>query len=153
MFLQDYLDEHSFRVVVKEEKNYLTYEGLQDRYAYIFKKVASSKLALFPKTVVNLIYVISTIWKLFHCYVMNIQNLLMHLLIFASNLHKQNFTKSTVFNFWRDINNSKDLQMYVKEYYRDRLMHSMKKMQTNVDEWQIWEPFVHKSMKCTIHLA
>ena len=95
--LQDYLDEHSFRVVVKK-KNYLTYEGLQDRYAYILK-VASSKLALFPKTVVNLIYVISTILKLFHCYVMNIQNLLMHLLIFASNLHKQNFTKSTVFNF------------------------------------------------------
>ena len=39
--------------------------------------------------------------------------------------------------FWRDINNSKDLQMYVKEYYRDRLMHSMKRS-ANVDEWQIW---------------
>ena len=35
--LQDYLDEHSFRVVVKKKKNYLTYEGLQDRYAYILK--------------------------------------------------------------------------------------------------------------------
>ena len=35
--LQDYLDEHSFRVVVKKKKNYLTYEGLQDRYVYILK--------------------------------------------------------------------------------------------------------------------
>ncbi|MEN2291921.1 Crp/Fnr family transcriptional regulator, partial [Enterococcus faecalis] len=33
--LKDYLDQHSFRVVVKKMKNYLTYEGLQDRYASI----------------------------------------------------------------------------------------------------------------------
>lgn len=35
--LSDYLNEHSFPIIVKEKKKYLIYEGLQDKHVYILK--------------------------------------------------------------------------------------------------------------------
>lgn len=96
--LQDYLDEHSFRVVVKKKKNYLTYEGLQDRYAYILKSgiiktsVISKDGREFNLRYINNLEIVSLLRDEY-------SEFIDALLIFAPNLHKQNFTKSTVFNF------------------------------------------------------
>ena len=126
--LQDYLDEHSFRVVVKKKKNYLTYEGLQDRYAYILKSgiiktsVISKDGREFNLRYINNLEIVSLLRDEYSEFIDAPFN------IRIESPQAELYQIDRV-QFWRDINNSKDLQMYVKEYYRDRLMHSMKKMQ------------------------
>lgn len=38
--------------------------------------------------------------------------------------------------FWKDVNRDVDLQIYVKDYYRTRLLQSIKNA-TNANEWKI----------------
>jgi CRP-like cAMP-binding protein len=126
--LQEYLDKHSFRVVVKKKKSYLTYEGLQDRYAYVLKSgiiktsVISPDGREFNLRYINNLEIVSLLrdeYSQFTDAPFNIR--------IESN--RAELYQLDRVQFWKDINNSKELQMYVKDYYRVRLMHSMKKMQ------------------------
>ncbi|MTD42081.1 helix-turn-helix domain-containing protein [Erwinia sp. CPCC 100877] len=126
--LREYLDNHSFRIVVKKKKNYLTYEGLQDRYAYVLKSgviktsVISPDGREFNLRYINSLEVVSLLrdeYSQFTDAPFNIR--------IESN--RAELYQLDRVQFWKDINNSKDLQMYVKDYYRVRLMYSMKKMQ------------------------
>jgi CRP-like cAMP-binding protein len=126
--LQEYLDNHSFRVVVKKKKSYLTYEGLQDRYAYVLKSgiiktsVISPDGREFNLRYINNLEIVSLLrdeYSQFTDAPFNIR---------IESKRAELYQLDRV-QFWKDINNSKELQMYVKDYYRVRLMYSMKKMQ------------------------
>ncbi|MFD1901918.1 Crp/Fnr family transcriptional regulator [Enterococcus termitis] len=126
--LQEYLDKHSFRVVVKKRKNYLTYEGLQDRYAYVLKSgiiktsVISPDGREFNLRYINNLEIVSLLRDEYSQFIDAPFN------IRVESEQAELYQIDRV-QFWKDINQSKNLQMYVKDYYRERLMYSMKKMQ------------------------
>lgn len=126
--LQEYLDQHSFRIVVKKRKNYLTYEGLQDRYAYVLKSgiiktsVISPDGREFNLRYINSLEIVSLLRDEYSQFIDAPFN------IRVESEQAELYQIDRV-QFWKDINQSKKLQMYVKDYYRERLMYSMKKMQ------------------------
>lgn len=126
--LQDYLDNHSFSVVVKKKKTYLTYEGLQDRYAYVLKSgiiktsVISRDGREFNLRYINSLEIVSLLRDEYSQFIDAPFNI-------RIESEKAELYQIDRVQFWQDINKSKSLQMYVKNYYRVRLLHSMKKMQ------------------------
>ena len=126
--LQEYLDQHSFRIVVKKRKNYLTYEGLQDRYAYVLKSgiiktsVISPDGREFNLRYIHSLEIVSLLRDEYSQFIDAPFN------IRVESEQAELYQIDRV-QFWKDINQSKKLQMYVKDYYRERLMYSMKKMQ------------------------
>lgn len=126
--LQDYLDSHSFPVVVKSNKKYLMYEGLQDSSAYILKKgIIKTSVISHDGREFNLRYITG----------LEIVSLLRDeyskFIDAPFNIRVESQTAELYqidrVQFWKDINQSPQLQNYVKEYYRVNLLQSMKKMQ------------------------
>lgn len=126
--LQDYLDSHSFPVVVKSKKKYLMYEGLQDSSAYILKKgIIKTSVISHDGREFNLRYITG----------LEIVSLLRDeyskFIDAPFNIRVESQTAELYqidrVQFWKDINQSPQLQNYVKEYYRVNLLQSMKKMQ------------------------
>ncbi|MGK0552770.1 Crp/Fnr family transcriptional regulator [Enterococcus faecalis] len=126
--LQKYLDSHSFPIVVKKKRNYLTYEGLQDRYAYVLKdgiiktSVISKDGREFNLRYINSLEIVSLVRDEYSQFIDAPFNI-------RIESDQAELYQIDRIQFWKDINQSKELQMYVKDYYRVRLMHSMKKMQ------------------------
>ncbi|MFV0559450.1 MAG: Crp/Fnr family transcriptional regulator [Enterococcus sp.] len=126
--LAEYLNDHSFPIIVKEKKKYLMYEGLQDRYAYILKSgvvktsVISRDGREFNLEYINGLEIVSLVKDEYSQFIDAPFNIRIESSI--AELYQIDRVQ-----FWRDINNSLELQNYVKDYYRLRLMHSMKKMQ------------------------
>lgn len=126
--LKKYLEEHSFPIIVKERKKYLTYEGLQDRHAYILKSgiiktsVISKDGREFNLEYINSLEIVSLLKDEYSQFIDAPFN------IRVESQTAELYQIDRV-QFWRDINNNLDLQAYVKDYYRLRLMRSMKKMQ------------------------
>lgn len=126
--LQQYLDQHHFPVIIKTKKKYLTYEGLQDRYVYILKSGVIKTSVISPDgrefnfRYINQLEIVSLLkdeYSQFTDAPFNIR---------IESKQAELYRIDRV-QFWRDINCDIDLQQYVKEYYRVRLLHSMKKMQ------------------------
>ena len=126
--LQDYLDSHSFPVIVKSKKKYLMYEGLQDSSAYILKKgIIKTSVISHDGREFNLRYITG----------LEIVSLLRDeyskFIDAPFNIRVESQTAELYqidrVQFWKDINQSPQLQNYVKEYYRVNLLQSMKKMQ------------------------
>ncbi|WP_086315430.1 crp/FNR family transcriptional regulator [Enterococcus sp. 7F3_DIV0205] len=126
--LQEYLDNHSFPIVVKKKRTYLTYEGLQDRYAYILKSgiiktsVISPDGREFNLRYINSLEIVSLLRDEYSQFIDAPFNI-------RIESEQAELYQIDRVQFWKDINQSKELQMYVKDYYRVRLMYSMKKMQ------------------------
>ncbi|MGO2082241.1 Crp/Fnr family transcriptional regulator [Vagococcus sp.] len=126
--LQDYLNQNTFPVITKKRKSYLTYEGLKDCHAYILKNgIIKTSIISHDGREFNLRYIkdleiVSLLrdeYSQFTDYPFNIR-----IESETAELYKIDRVK-----FWQDINKSKDLQMYVKDYYRVCLLTSIKKMQ------------------------
>ena len=126
--LQDYLDDHSFPVIVRSKKKYLMYEGLQDSSAYILKKgIIKTSVISHDGREFNLRYITG----------LEIVSLLRDeyskFIDAPFNIRVESPTAELYqidrVQFWKDINQSPQLQNYVKEYYRVNLLQSMKKMQ------------------------
>lgn len=126
--LQDYLDNHSFPVIVRSKKKYLMYEGLQDSSAYILKKgIIKTSVISHDGREFNLRYITG----------LEIVSLLRDeyskFIDAPFNIRVESPTAELYqidrVQFWKDINQSPQLQNYVKEYYRVNLLQSMKKMQ------------------------
>ncbi|MGX7196932.1 Crp/Fnr family transcriptional regulator [Enterococcus olivae] len=126
--LQDYLDSHSFPIIVKKKKKYLMYEGLQDSSAYVLKEgIIKTSVISHDGREFNLRYITG----------LEIVSLLKDeyskFIDAPFNIRVESPT-ATLYQidrvqFWKDINRSPELQNYVKEYYRVNLLQSMKKMQ------------------------
>lgn len=126
--LQDYLDDHAFPVIVRSKKKYLMYEGLQDSSAYILKKgIIKTSVISHDGREFNLRYITG----------LEIVSLLRDeyskFIDAPFNIRVESPTAELYqidrVQFWKDINQSPQLQNYVKEYYRVNLLQSMKKMQ------------------------
>lgn len=126
--LQAYLDSKDFPVIKKRKKSYLTYEGVQDRYSYILKSgVIKTSVISKDGREFNLRYIAN----------LEIVSLMKdeysHFIDAPFNIRIESDVAELYqierVAFWKDINQDPALQAYVKDYYRDRLLHSMKKMQ------------------------
>jgi CRP-like cAMP-binding protein len=126
--LSKYIDEHSFPVVVKKKKKYLIYEGLQDKYVYVLKKgviktsVISKDGREFNIEYINGLEIVSLLKDEYSQFIDAPFNIRVE--SDEAELYKINRVE-----FWRHINSNLELQNYVKDYYRIRLLRSMKKMQ------------------------
>ena len=98
--LTDYLKKNNFPIVTKEYKKYLLYEGIQDHHVYILKSGVIKTS------------VISRDGREF-----NLES------------EKAELYQIDRVEFWKDINQNFELQIYVKNYYRERLLKSMKRTQ------------------------
>ncbi|MCH4177807.1 MAG: Crp/Fnr family transcriptional regulator [Streptococcaceae bacterium] len=126
--LKEYLNTHSFPVIIKKRKKYLTYEGLQDCYVYILKKgiiktsVISRDGREFNLQYINNLEIVSLVKDEYSHFIDAPFNIRIE--SEYAELYQIERTQ-----FWNDINQNIELQNYVKDYYRMLLMHSMKKMQ------------------------
>ncbi|WP_265459989.1 Crp/Fnr family transcriptional regulator [Enterococcus sp. HY326] len=126
--LKNYLSSQEFPVVIKDRKKYLTYEGLQDRFVYILKNgviktsVISRDGREFNWRYINTVEIVSLLrdeYSQFTDAPFNIR---------IESPQAELYRIDRV-RFWQDVNQSFELQNYVKDYYRERLLFSMKKMQ------------------------
>ncbi|MFV0557509.1 MAG: Crp/Fnr family transcriptional regulator [Enterococcus sp.] len=126
--LADYLKDHSFPIVVKQKKKYLMYEGIQDRYVYILKSgvvktsVISRDGREFNIAYINGLEIVSLVKDEYSQFIDAPFN------IRVESTTAELYQIDRV-QFWKEINSNLELQNYVKDYYRYRLMHAMKKMQ------------------------
>ena len=126
--LQEYLTAHQFPIVKKTRKKYLTYEGLQDSYAYILKSgviktsVISKDGREFNLRYINQLEIVSLLKDKYSQFIDAPFNIRIESPV--AELYRIDRVQ-----FWKDINQSHDLQQYVKDYYRVRLLHNMKKLQ------------------------
>ncbi|AQP53625.1 Crp/Fnr family transcriptional regulator [Vagococcus penaei] len=126
--LQDYLDQHSFPVIVKKKKSYLTYEGLRDCHAYVLKSgiiktsIISHDGREFNLRYINNLEIVSLLRDEYSQFTDAPFNIRIE--SETAELYKIDRVQ-----FWKDINEDNGLQMYVKDYYRVRLLNSIKKMQ------------------------
>lgn len=126
--LKEYLDAHDYPVVTKTRKKYLTYEGLQDSYVYILKNgviktsVISRDGREFNLRYINQMEIVSLLKDEYSRFIDSPFN------IRVETANAQLYRIDRV-QFWKDVNQSLDLQLYVKDYYRVRLLHNMKKLQ------------------------
>lgn len=126
--LEEYLQAHDFPVVVKEKKKYLTYEGLQDSNVYILKSstiktsVISRDGREFNLRYINSLEIVSLLKDEYSQFIDAPFN------IRVESCKAELYQIDRV-QFWKDINQNLDLQLFVKDYYRVRLLHSMKRMQ------------------------
>ncbi|MGY3765776.1 Crp/Fnr family transcriptional regulator [Vagococcus vulneris] len=126
--LQTYLDQHSFPVIVKKKKSYLTYEGLRDCHAYVLKdgiiktSIISHDGREFNLRYINSLEIVSLLRDEYSQFTDAPFNIRIE--SETAELYKIDRVK-----FWQDINEDDGLQMYVKDYYRVGLLNSIKKMQ------------------------
>lgn len=126
--LQAYLDSHDFPVVVKKKRKYLVYEGWQDRFVYVLKKgiiktsVISHDGREFNMEYINSLEIVSLLKDEYSQLIDSPFNIRIE--SDTAELYQIDRVK-----FWQDVNQSPDLQNYVKDFYRFKLLHSMKKMQ------------------------
>lgn len=126
--LQDYLNNHNFPIVTKKKKSYLTYEGLQDSYAYVLKdgiiktSVISRDGREFNLRYIKGLEIVSLLKDEYSQFIDAPFNIRIE--SETAELYQLDRVQ-----FWKDINQNRELQTYVKDYYRVMLLHSMKKMQ------------------------
>lgn len=126
--LREYLESHQFPVVKKTRKKYLTYEGLQDSYVYVLKNgviktsVISRDGREFNLRYINQMEIVSLLKDEYSQFIDAPFNIRIESP--TAELYRINRVR-----FWQDINQDMDLQQYVKDYYRVRLLHNMKKLQ------------------------
>lgn len=126
--LQAYLDAHNFPVVVKKKRKYLVYEGWQDRFIYVLKKgiiktsVISHDGREFNMEYINSLEIVSLLKDEYSQLIDSPFNIRIE--SETAELYQIDRVK-----FWKDVNQNPDLQNYVKDFYRFKLLHSMKKMQ------------------------
>lgn len=126
--LKEYLAAHDYPVVTKTRKKYLTYEGLQDSYVYILKSgviktsVISRDGREFNLRYINQMEIVSLLKDEYSRFIDSPFNI-------RIETPKAELYRIDRVQFWKDVNQSLDLQLYVKDYYRVRLLHNMKKLQ------------------------
>ena len=126
--LTDYLAQKNFPIVTKEYKKYLLYEGIQDHHVYILKSgviktsVISKDGREFNLEYINDLEVVSLLKDEYSQFIDAPFNI-------RVESAKAELYQIDRIEFWKDINQNFDLQIYVKNYYRERLMKSMKRTQ------------------------
>lgn len=126
--LNNYVSSNDFQVITRKKRKYLTYEGLEDSYVYILKKgiiktsIISRDGREFNLGYINKMDIVSLLKDEYSQFANAPFNIRVE--SDSAELYQVDRVR-----FWRDVNQDKDLQFYVKDYYRTRLLQSIKKMQ------------------------
>ncbi|HCE12268.1 Crp/Fnr family transcriptional regulator [Enterococcus sp.] len=126
--LSRYLEKKSIPVVMRKKKSYLTYEGIPDRYVYILKKgIIKTSVVTHEGREFNLRYLNDfEIVSLFKDEYSQEVEAPFNVRVESEEAALYKIVRD---QFWTDVNHDRQLQDYVKEYYRKNLMDTMKKMQ------------------------
>lgn len=126
--LSRYLEKKSIPVVMRKKKSYLTYEGIPDRYVYILKKgIIKTSVVTHEGREFNLRYLNDfEIVSLFKDEYSQEVEAPFNVRVESEEAALYKIVRD---QFWTDVNHNRQLQDYVKEYYRKNLMDTMKKMQ------------------------
>lgn len=126
--LMEYLEQNNIPVVIRKKKSYLTYEGIPDRYVYILKKgIIKTSVVTREGREFNLRYMNDfDIVSLFKDESSQEVEAPFNVRVESEEAELYKIVRD---QFWIDVNQNRELQDYVKEYYRKNLMYSMKKMQ------------------------
>ncbi|MBC2014516.1 Crp/Fnr family transcriptional regulator [Listeria welshimeri] len=126
--LNNYVSTNDFPVITRGKRKYLTYEGLEDSYVYILKKgiiktsIISRDGREFNLNYINKMDIISLLKDKYSQFANAPFNI-------RVESDKAELYQVDRVRFWKDVNRDVDLQIYVKDYYRTRLLQSIKKMQ------------------------
>ncbi len=126
--LRNYVEENDFPIIRKGYHKYLTYEGLEDCYTYILKEgIVKASVISNDGREFNLRYIqeseiVSILKDEYSQFIDAPYNI-------RVESDYAEFYRINRVQFWKDINDSPELQHYVKEFYRYRLLYMMKKMQ------------------------
>ncbi|OTN75798.1 hypothetical protein A5886_000874 [Enterococcus sp. 8G7_MSG3316] len=126
--LSDYLKKKAIPVVIRKKKSYLTYEGIPDRYVYILKQgIIKTSVVTREGREFNLRYLNDfEIVSLFKDEYSQEVEAPFNVRVESEEAELYKIVRD---QFWTDVNHDRQLQDYVKEYYRKNLMDTMKKMQ------------------------
>lgn len=113
---------------MRKKKSYLTYEGIPDRYVYILKKgIIKTSVVTHEGREFNLRYLNDfEIVSLFKDEYSQEVEAPFNVRVESEEAALYKIVRD---QFWTDVNHDRQLQDYVKEYYRKNLMDTMKKMQ------------------------
>lgn len=126
--LKEYLDKNDFPIIRKGYHKYLTFEGMEDSHTYILKEgtvkasVISNDGREFNLRYIKDLEIVSLLKDEYSQFIDSPYNI-------RVESEYAEFYRINRVRFWQNINQDPKLQHYVKEYYRYRLLYSMKKMQ------------------------
>ncbi|EOF61069.1 CarD family transcriptional regulator [Enterococcus hirae EnGen0127] len=126
--LKEYLEKNQFPIVRKRYHKYLTFEGVEDCYTYILKEgtvkasVISNDGREFNLRYIKDLEIVSLLKDEYSQFIDSPYNI-------RIESEYAEFYRINRVKFWEHINEDPKMQHYVKEYYRYRLLYSMKKMQ------------------------
>mgnify|MGYP000009428621 FL=1 len=126
--LKEYLDKNDFPIIRKGYHIYLTFEGMEDSHTYILKEgtvkasVISNDGREFNLRYIKDLEIVSLLKDEYSQFIDSPYNI-------RVESEYAEFYRINRVRFWQNINQDPKLQHYVKEYYRYRLLYSMKKMQ------------------------
>ncbi|AQY50400.1 CarD family transcriptional regulator [Listeria weihenstephanensis FSL R9-0317] len=126
--LGEYVSSHDFPVITRGKRKYLTYEGLEDSYVYILKNgIIKTSIISRDGREFNLAYINKMdIVSLLKDEYSQFANAPFNIRVESERAELYRIDRV---QFWKDVNTNADLQFYVKDYYRTRLLESIKKMQ------------------------
>ena len=116
--LKEYLDKNDFPIIRKGYHKYLTFEGMEDSHTYILKEGTVK----FNLRYIKDLEIVSLLKDEYSQFIDSPYNI-------RVESEYAEFYRINRVRFWQNINQDPKLQHYVKEYYRYRLLYSMKKMQ------------------------
>lgn len=126
--LSKYVSSNDFLVTTRGKRKYLTYEGLEDSYVYILKKgiiktsIISRDGREFNLEYINKLDIVSLLRDEYSQFT----NAPFNIRVESDSAELYQVDRV---QFWKDVNQDVELQIYVKDYYRTRLLRSIKKMQ------------------------
>ncbi|MTT31428.1 helix-turn-helix domain-containing protein [Terrilactibacillus sp. BCM23-1] len=126
--LKEYVKKKRPPIVQKGYHKYLTFEGVEDCYAYILKSgVVKASVISNDGREFNLRYItdfeiVSILRDEYSQFIDSPYNI-------RVESETAEFYRINRVEFWKDVNESSEFQRYVKDFYRYRLLYVMKKMQ------------------------
>ncbi|GEQ34162.1 MAG: Crp/Fnr family transcriptional regulator [Bavariicoccus seileri] len=126
--LQQYVDRNNFPVIRKGYRKYLTFEGFEDSNSHILKSgivkasVISNDGREFNLRYIKDLEIVSVLRDEYSQFIDSPYNI-------RIESESAEFYRINRVKFWRDVNEDPELQHYVKDFYRYRLLRVMKKMQ------------------------
>lgn len=126
--LKEYVEKKRLPIVQKRYHKYLTFEGVEDCYTYILKSgivkasVISNDGREFNLRYITDLEIVSILRDEYSQFIDSPYNI-------RVESETAEFYRINRVKFWKDINESSELQRYVKDFYRYRLLYVMKKMQ------------------------
>lgn len=127
-FLMNYLEEKNVPTITKKRHNYLTYNGLEERYTYILKEgIIKNSIILQDGREFNLSYIAkSDVISLLRDEVSKYTSSPFNVRVESK---EATFYRIDRVTFWEYVNSTIELQNYVKNYYRKKLSENIYRSQ------------------------